>query len=168
MADNITLKDLILLFFYARRRSVKGRIKQQHEIFLAIKIVFNNTAICPAVSFEKRRSGPYSGHVEDAVDELGFSNFLAITGKKSSNSFATAISPSGMNYIKGKFNALSEKTKNDLERIRDELETHTPAGILNVIRTHFSEYIDSPYIDRHGSTPDWHNDAQTLCKKQPI
>ena len=165
MADNITPKDLILLFFYARRRPVKGRIRQQHEIFLAIKIVFNNTAICPAVSFEKRRSGPYSGHVEDALNELGFSNFLAITGKKSSNDFAVTISFNGMNYIKDKFNALSEKTKNDLELLRAQLEAHTRDGVLNIIRTHFSKYINVPDTDIHGSVPDWHNDVQTLYKK---
>ena len=70
-----------------------------------------------------------------------------------------------MNYIKDKFNALSEKTKNDLELLRAQLEAHTRDGVLNIIRTHFSKYINVPDTDIHGSVPDWHNDVQTLYKK---
>ena len=154
-----TPKDVILLIFYARRKPIKGRTRQQNEIFLAIKTVFENMTIYPAVRFEKHRGGPYSKQVGIMIDELVFSNHLVGIGKKSSNNFAVIIS---FNGIKDRFKALPEKTKNNLERIREELETHTSVEILNIIRTHFSEYTDLPDTDRHGSTPDWHNDMQTL------
>ena len=136
-----TLRDIILFLLYAKRRPIKGRTKQQKEVFLAMKLVFNNLPVQP-VYFKKHHFGPYSEEVGSAIDQLVFSNHLKISGKKSSNDFAIMISPAGMNHIKNKFNKLPEEIKNDLEHKREQWDTHTPAGILNVVYTHFPEYLE--------------------------
>ena len=88
-----------------------------------------------------------------------FQIILQDQAKKSSNDFAVIISFNGMNYIKDKFNALSEKTKNDLEMLRVQLETHTHDGILNIILTHFPEQNKLSIHTKHSRTLDWVNDC---------
>ena len=158
-----TLRDIILFLLYAKRKPIKGKTKQQKEVFLAMKLVFNNLPVQP-IYFKKHHYGPYSEEVGNTIDQLVFSNHLNVSGKKVSNDFAIMISPDGMNHIKNKFNALPEEIKNDLEHKREQWDTHTPAGILNVVYTHFPEYLEKSRLKKRYQRLDWNNDSQELKK----
>ena len=158
-----TLSDVILFLLYADRNPIQGRIKQQKEVFLALKLVFDKLSIQP-VGFKKYRYGPYSEEVCDTIDQLVFSNHLEVSGKKTSNDFAIRISPSGMKYIKNKFSSLPDDIQKDLQRKREQWDTHSPKGILNVIYTHFPTYREKSVLKKRYEKLDWTDDEQVPTK----
>jgi uncharacterized protein YwgA len=159
-----TLSDAILFLLYADRKPIKGKIKQQKEVFLALKLVLDKLPLQP-IHFKKHRFGPYSEEVDHTIDQLVFSNHLEVAGKKTSNDFAIQISPNGMSYIKNKFNQLSPEIQEDLQRKREQWDTHSPQGILNVVYTHFPEYLENSVLKNRYEQLDWTNDKQEPPKK---
>lgn len=159
-----TVADAVLFLLYADRRPIKGKIKQQKEVFLAIRLVLDKLPILKP-TFKKHKFGPYSEEVDDTIDQLVFSNYLDVRGKKSSNQFAIKISPVGMNYIKDKFNGLPLEIQEDLKKNRERWDTHTTEGILNVVYTHFPEYLENSVLKNRYEKLDWTNDKQVPRKK---
>lgn len=159
-----TLSDVILFLLYADRKPIKGRIKQQKEVFLALKLVFNELSVQP-IHFKKYRYGPYSEEVGNTIDQLVFSNHLEVSGKKISNDFAVQISPNGMNYIKNKFNELSNDIKKNLQHKREQWDTHSTQGILNIVYTHFPMYREKSVLKNRYGQLDWTDDKQVPMKK---
>lgn len=159
-----TLSDAILFLLYSDRKPIKGKIKQQKEVFLALNLVLDKIPIQP-VYFKKHRFGPYSEEVEHTIDQLVFSNHLKVSGgDKRSNQFSISISPNGMNYIKDKFNELPNDVQTKLEKSREEWDTHTPDGILNVVYTHFPEYLENSVLKNRYEQLDWDDDTQVHKK----
>ena len=158
-----TLSDVILFLLYASRKPIRGKIKQQKEIFLALKLVLNTLQIQP-IHFKKHKFGPYNEEVENTIDQLVFSNNLSVTGKKSSNDFAIEISPSGMKRIKNKFDKLPDIIKKDLALKREQWDMHSSPGILNVVYTHFPEYREKSVLKKRYERLDWDNDEQVPKK----
>lgn len=159
-----TLSDAILFLLYSDRKPIKGRIKQQKEVFLALNLVLDKIPIQP-VFFKKHRFGPYSEEVEHTIDQLVFSNHLKVSGgDKRSNQFSISISPNGMNYIKDKFNELPSNIQEKLEKSREEWDTHTPEGILNVVYTHYPDYLENSVLKNRYQPLDWDDDKQVPTK----
>jgi len=155
-----TLSDAVLFLLYADRKPIKGKTKQQKEVFLALKLVLDKIPIQP-VPFRKHRFGPYSEEVEYTIDQLVFSNYLKVSGgDKRSNQFSINISPNGMNYIKDKFNELPKDIQEKLHKSREEWDTHTPEGILNVVYTHFPEYLKNSVLKNRYQVLDWNDENQ--------
>lgn len=159
-----TLSDAILFLLYSDRKPIKGKTKQQKEVFLALKLVLDKIPIQP-VHFKKHRFGPYSEEVEHTIDQLVFSNNLKVSGgDKRSNQFSINISPNGMNFIKDKFNELPTMVQEKLKKSREEWDTHTPEGILNVVYTHFPEYLENSILKNRYEQLDWDDENQVLKK----
>lgn len=159
-----TLADAIMFLLYADRKPIKGKIKQQKEVFLALKLILDRLPIMKP-TFKKHRFGPYSEEVDDTIDQLVFANYLEVKGKKTSNQFAIKISPVGMNYIKDKFSELPHEIQEDLKTNRERWDTHTAEGILNVVYTHFPEYLQNSVLKKRYQPLDWSNDKQVPNKK---
>lgn len=159
-----TLSDAILLLLYADRKPIKGKTKQQKEVFLALNLVLNTLPLQP-ITFKKHRFGPYSEEVDHTVDQLIFLNYLDTCGKKTSNDFSIQISASGMNYIKNKFKKLPPHIRLDLQHKRKQWDTHTTHGILNVVYTHFPDYLENSILKKRFKKLDWDNDEQESPKK---
>jgi len=154
-----TLADAILFLLYADRHPIKGKIKQQKEVFLALKEVMNTLNIQP-VKFIKHRYGPYSEEVEDTIDQLVFSNFISVSGDKRTNDFAIEITPDGMEYIKEKFKDVPVDVQERLKAKREEWDTHTTQGILKVVYTYYDEYLEkSVFKDRYKKI-NWEDENQ--------
>jgi uncharacterized protein YwgA len=160
----IPLDDAILFLLYADRKPIKGKIKQQKEVFLALKLVLDKLPI-QKIEFKKHRFGPFSEEVDDTIEQLVFSNYVEVSGKKTSNQFAIRISPIGMNYIKDKFNELPNEVQEELQKNRERWDTHTTDGILNVVYTHFPEYLENSVLKNRYQPLDWNNDEQVPSKK---
>lgn len=159
-----TLSDAILFLLYADRKPIKGRTKQQKEVFLALKLVLDKLPI-QKINFKKHKFGPYSEEIEHTIDQLVFSNHIAVSGgDKRSNQFSISISLQGMNYIKDKFNELPIELQEKLHISREEWDTHTPEGILNVVYTHFPEYLENSVLKNRYEQLDWENDNQVPKK----
>jgi len=159
-----TLADAILFLLYSDRKPIRGKIRQQKEVFLALKLVLDKVPIQKIV-FKKHRFGPYSEEVDDTIDQLVFANYVEVRGKKTTNQFAIKISPIGMNYIKDKFGELPPEIQEDLKKNRERWDTHTTEGILNVVYTHFPEYLENSVLKNRYEHLDWSNDKQVSSKK---
>jgi uncharacterized protein YwgA len=158
-----TVDDAILFLLYADRKPIKGKTKQQKEVFLALETILNELPV-QKIEFRKHRFGPFSEEVDDTIDQLVFANYIEISGKKSSNQFSIRISPIGMNYIKDKFNSLPLKVQNELKQNRERWDTHTTEGILNVVYTHFPEYLENSVLKNRYEPLDWSDDNQVKTK----
>lgn len=155
-----TLSDAILFLLYSDRNPIKGKIKQHKEIFLALNLVLDKMPF-QSISFKKHKFGPYSEEVEHTIDQLVFLNHLQTSGgDKRSNQFSISISPSGMNYIKDKFNGLPNDVKMNLGKSREKWDTHTPQGILNLVYTHYPEYLENSVLKNRHPRLDWDDDEQ--------
>lgn len=158
-----TLSDVILFLLYANRKPIRGKTKQQKEVFLALELVLNKLQIQP-IHFKEHNFGPYSEEVDNTIDQLVFSNNLLVTGKKISKDFTIEISHNGMKRIKDKFDGLPDDIKKDLALKREQWDTHTHSGILNVVYTHFQKYRERSVLKKRYEKLDWDNDKQVPIK----
>jgi hypothetical protein len=158
-----SLSDAILFLLYADSQPIKGKTRQMKEIFLMLTEVMNEQNV-EHVNFERKRFGPYSEAVDYTIDQLVFSNYISVGGKKSSNDFAIEITQKARNYIKEKYGELPYHIRQTLERKRKEWDTHIPAGLLNLVYTRYPEYLEKSVFRKRYEPLDWKNDKQRPSK----
>lgn len=153
------LSDTIMFLLAARKKPIKGKTRQMKEVFLALGEVLLKERVQP-VHFIKHRYGPYSEEVEYTIAELVASNFLSSSGKKTEGDFAIQLTPKGSRYIEAKYNNLPEETKKLLMRKRQEWDTFISQGILKLVYTHYSDYLENSVYKRRYEKLDWDDDNQ--------
>jgi len=158
-----SLSDTILFLLMARRKPIKGKIKQMKEVFLTIAEVFKDKV--QPVNFVRHRYGPHSEEVEFAIEHLISSNYLSASGNKKEGDFAIKLTPKGENYIELKYNNLPDNLRATLERKRQEWDTFISQGILKLVYTHYSQYLENSVYKRRYEKLDWSNDNQEPNKK---
>jgi hypothetical protein len=158
-----SLSDAILFLLYADSQPIKGKTRQMKEIFLMLTEVMNEQNV-EHVNFEKKRFGPYSEAVDYTIDQLVFSNYISVGGKKSSNDFAIEITQKARSYIKEKYAELPYHIRQTLERKRKEWDTHIPTGLLNLVYTRYPEYLEKSVFRKRYEPLDWDNDKQRPSK----
>ncbi len=150
-----SLLDVILLLLYADRDPIKGKTRQIKQVFLALKEVLPKNSTQPVI-FKPKRFGPYSEEIEYSVDQLAFSNYVSILGKKTSNDFSTKIEKKGTDYIKNTFEGLSPELQSTLREKRHEWDTFTSTGIMNYVYIHNKEFLENAILKKR-HTMDWKN-----------
>ena len=113
-----TLADIVLLLLYADPRPIQGRTRLMRQVFLVLQDVLPEADVEP-VRFEPRRSGPYSGDVEDEIEQLAFANYVSISGG-SRRDCRLGITPKGRACIAGRFDALPAAVREKLAQKRRE------------------------------------------------
>lgn len=159
-----SLSETILFLLYADAIPIKGKVRQMKEVFFMLKEVFDKLSVEP-IQFEKNRFGPYSEEVELAIDQLAFFNCIELSGKRSTNEFSITITPKGVQYIEGQYRSLSKETRDKLVRKRKEWDTLTTQGIMELVYTHYPEFLEKSVFKKRYETLDWENDEQRPIKK---
>ena len=136
MRYKYTTKDMLLMFLYARRQPVKRWLRLHSEMWFAINTVFGYE-IHPIVDWDVRYRGTnicvYSDVITEMVYKCILSQHIDEIGEKSSNNSAILITHKGARYIENKFDSLSNERRNSLVLLREQLETRTLQGVLNLI-----------------------------------
>jgi len=88
------------------------------------------------------------------------SNHVSASGKKTSGDFAIRLTPKGLRYIESKYNSLPEDTKKLLSRKRQEWDTFIPQGILKLVYTHYSDYLENSVYKFRYEKLNWNDDNQ--------
>lgn len=159
-----SLADSILFLLYAHNKPIRGKIKQMKEVFLMLNEVLQDQNVQP-VYFEKKQFGPYSDAVEFTIEHLISWNYLESAGRKRSKDFAIALTPKGREYISRKFHELPESKRELLRKRRIEWDTHIPSGIMNIVYTHYDEYLENSVLKKRYEILDWGDDKQEPMKK---
>lgn len=148
-----TVADVVLLLLYADPRPIRGKILQMKQVFLALREILPESDVEP-VRFEPRRSGPYSEDVEDAIEQLVFTNYAAISGG-SRRDYELSITPRGRAYAAGVFDALSPAVREKLAQKRREWDTLTPAGMMRYAYVHNPELLANSALEGRYRGMDW-------------
>ncbi|MDE1769377.1 MAG: hypothetical protein KGI28_02330 [Thaumarchaeota archaeon] len=153
-----SLLDVILLLLYADKDPIRGKIRQMKQIFLALKEVLPKDSTQPVI-FKRKQFGPYSEEIEYAIDQLAFSNYVSILGRKTSNDFSVKIERKGIEYIKNEFDNLPNDIQITLKEKRHEWDTFTSTGIINYVYIHNKEFLENSVLKKR-HTLDWSNPNQ--------
>ena len=148
-----TVPDVVLLLLYADPRPIRGKTRQMRQVFLALREILPESDVEP-VRFEPRRSGPYSEDVEDAIEQLVFTNYAAISGG-SSRDYELSIAPRGRAYIAGMFDALPSAVREKLAQKRREWDTLTPAGMMHYAYVHNPKLLANSALEGRYRGMDW-------------
>jgi len=159
-----TLSDAVMFLLAARNKPIKGRTRQMKEVFLALGEVLLKERVQP-VHFIKHRLGPYSEEVEYTIEHLIASNYLSASGQKNTGDFAIKLTPKGLKHIEGKYNSLPENTRKLLSRKRQEWDSFISQGILKLVYTHYTDYLENSVYKYRYEKLDWNNDNQRPEKK---
>ena len=139
-AITYTLEDVILLLLHADPRPIEGKPRLMKEVFLALGDVFPWPE-AERVGFRPHRFGPYSERVYAVADQLAFVNKVKVS--RDGGAYGLAIAPRGREHIGAKFDALPARTRERLVQKRAEWDALTPAGIRDLVRTHYEAYLES-------------------------
>ena len=159
-----SLSDSIMFLLAARNKPIKGKTRQMKEVFLALGEVLLKERVQP-VQFIKHRLGPYSEEVEYVIENLIASNYVSTSGRKTEGDFAIKLTPKGLQHIEAKYNNLAEGTRKLLVRKRQEWDTFISQGILKLVYTHYSDYLEHSVYKHRYEKLDWDNDNQRPEKK---
>ena len=122
------LEDVILLMLYADPSlPIRGKRRILLQVYLALCEIFPDSDTEP-VRFVQRVSGPYSENVLHTIDNLSFTNNVAVEGE-SIRSCRLSITPKGRARIAGRFDALPAAMRERLAQKRREWNALTVAGL---------------------------------------
>jgi len=153
---NFTLFDVILLLLYSdKTHPIFGQTRYMKEIFLALKEIFSESKVQRIPFFKKDRYGPYSKEVVNALDDMMFSNYVEIVGKKNTNKMGVKLTKKGTNFIKDRFDELPITLQNKLKRKREEWDTLTTQGIMNYVYTHYEDYLENAIQKKRFEKVNW-------------
>ena len=124
-APKLTVDDVVLLLLYADPRPMRGRDSQVRQVLLAATGVLRGSGVEPAL-FRGGRAGPSAAHVDDAVEQLVFSNRVRMSGDRGSRDFAIEITPRGRTAIREKYESLPPAVRGELSQRRAEWDAPQP------------------------------------------
>ena len=124
------------------------------EVFLALNQIFLNQGVQP-VYFKKHRFGPYSQEVEHTIDQLLFTNFISVSGRKNTKDFAIGLTEKAGERIKSKYDKLPENIQKLLKQKRVEWDTHIPQGILKLVYRDYEEFLENSVFKKRYQKLDW-------------
>lgn len=151
-----SLFDAILLLLFADKDiPIDGKVKQQKEIFLAFKEVFPKLKNFKQVDFDKKRYGPFSEEVDNTLDDMAFSNYISIEGRKKPNTMNISITSKGMNHIENKFSELPPEIQNELKQKRVDWDSMSTSGIMSYVYLHYPEYRENAIQKKRFKPLDW-------------
>lgn len=151
-----TLFDTILFLLYADNEyPIDGKVKQQKEIFLAYKEIFSKVKSFEQVDFDKQRYGPFSEEVDHTIDDMAFSNYITIQGRKKPDTLSISITDKGKKFIAKKFQELPSEIQKELKRKRADWDSMTTQGIMNYVYLHYPEYREKALQKKRFKPLDW-------------
>ena len=124
-APKLTVDDVVLLLLYADPRPMRGRDSQVRQVLLAAAGALRGSGVEPAL-FRGGREGPSTAHVDDAVEQLVFSNRVRMYGDRGSRDFTIEITPRGRAAIREKYGSLPPAVRRELSQRRAEWDAPRP------------------------------------------
>jgi len=154
--STFSLFDAILLLLYADKDiPIDGKVKQQKEVFLVYKEVFSKLPKFKQIDFDKQRYGPFSEEVDDTIDDMAFSNYITIEGKKKPNTMNISISEKGIKHVTKKFVGLPPEIQNELKQKRVEWDSFNTQGIMNYVYLHYPKYLENAIQKKRFKPQNW-------------
>ncbi len=151
-----SLFDTILLLLYADSSyPIDGKVKQQKEIFLSYKEVFSKLPEFKQVDFDKKRYGPFSEEVDHTIDDMAFSNYIKIEGKKKPDTLRISITDKGKKFVSKKFSELPSEIQGELKKKRADWDSMSTSGIMNYVYLHYPEYRENALQKKRFKPLDW-------------
>lgn len=121
----LTVEDAILLLLCADSHPIEGKKSRVRRALVAAARALRESGVEP-VLFSGGRRGPSTAHINDAVEQLAFSNRVHVSGGRGSRNFAIEITPRGRAAIKEKHESLPPAARAKLARIRAGLDAPRP------------------------------------------
>ena len=121
----LTVEDAVLLLLHEDPRPMEGKKSRVRRALVAAAKALRESGVEP-VLFSGGRRGPSTAHINDAVEQLAFSNRVRVSVGKDSQNLAIGITPRGRAAIKEKHESLPPAARAKLARIRARLGASRP------------------------------------------
>ena len=124
----LTVEDAVLLLLHANPLPLRGKGDQVRRALVAAARALRGSGVEP-ILFSEGRQGPSAAHIDDAVEQLAFSNKVRVFGGKGDRDIAVKITPRGRAAIKEKHESLSPAARAELAQIRAGLGAQRPRSL---------------------------------------
>ena len=121
----LTVEDAVLLLLSADPRPMEGKKSLVRRALVAAARALRESGVEP-VLFSGGRRGPNTAHINDAVEQLAFSNRVHVSGGRGGQNLAIEITPRGRAAIGEKRESLPPAVRAKLARIRARLGAPRP------------------------------------------
>ena len=121
----LTVEDAVLLLLHEDPRPLEGKKSRVRRALVAAARVLRESGVEP-VLFSGGRRGPRASHINDAVEQLAFSDKVRVSGGRGSQNLAIEIAPRGRAAIGEKHESLPPAARAKLARIRAKLGALRP------------------------------------------
>ena len=121
----LTVEDAVLLLLHEDPRPMEGKKSRVRRALVAAARALRESGVEP-VLFSGGRRGPRASHINDAVEQLAFSNRVHVSGGKGGQNLAIEITPRGRAAVKEKHESLPPAARAKLEQIRARLGAPRP------------------------------------------
>ncbi len=121
----LTVEDAVLLLLSADSHPMEGKKSRVRRALVAAARALRESGVEP-VLFSGGRRGPNTAHINDAVEQLAFSNKVRVSGGRGGRNLAIGITPRGRAAVKEKRESLPPAARAELARIRAELGAPRP------------------------------------------
>ena len=121
----LTVEDVVLLLLHEDPRPMEGKKSRVRRTLVAAARALREYGVEP-ILFSGGRRGPSASHINDAVEQLAFSNKVRVSGGRQGRNFAIEITPRGRATIGEKHELLQPAARAELARIRARLGAPRP------------------------------------------
>ena len=146
----LTVEDAVLLLLHANPLPLRGKGDQVRRALVAAARALRGSGVEP-ILFSEGRQGPSAAHIDDAVEQLAFSNKVRVFGGKGDRDIAVEITPRGRAAIREKHESLPPAARAELAQIRVGLGAQRPR----------------PLATRNGAPPQSPSGSGTRAAKEP-
>ena len=124
----LTVEDAVLLLLHANPLPLRGKGDQVRRALVAAARALRGSGVEP-ILFSEGRQGPSAAHIDDAVEQLAFSNKVRVFGAKGDLDIAVEITPRGRAAIREKHESLPPAARAELAQIRVGLGAQRPRSL---------------------------------------
>ena len=121
----LTVEDAVLLLLHANPIPLRGKGDQVRRALVAAARALRGSGVEP-ILFSEGRQGPSAAHIDDAVEQLAFSNKVRVFGGKGDRDIAVEITPRGRAAIREKYESLPPAVRRELSQRRAEWDAPRP------------------------------------------
>lgn len=140
----ITLRDAVLMLLYAQKDvPIYSRISLFKEVFLLYEEIlkkYSEQYFIQDPKFESYKYGPYSFDLAEVLEQLHWSGYIEISGRRNSRVESFKITPKGEKEIREKFENLPAEVREKIIQMRKGWDQLGVDGILRYVYQKYSNY----------------------------
>lgn len=145
---DLLVKDVLLFLLYARKdKPIYGRTMLMKQVFLLFEEILKKYNLkVQNPKFVPYYYGPYSFTVAKVLEDLTFSGYIKIVGKKNSRKERFELTNPGIREIEEKWKQLDKNLRREIENHRISWDQMGTEGILNYVYRYYPEFKEKSKI----------------------